>query len=302
MSRSKPLYLLILATVLCSLSTVADDATDRVGSGRTAFAQLGQELPDPNVYRTASGAPGTDYWQQRADYRITARLDAAARRGEASADISYTNNSPDTLRYLWLQLDQNRFRKDSLDQRSRTVSEDQVSYGTLREQQSYADTAYGYEGLLFRTESGEPIKATIVDTMARLDLEQPLSPGEAVTFTVDWKFNVLEEVAVGSRGGYEYFEETDTQLFFLAQWFPRLAAYTDYGGWENKAFLGRGEFTLEFGDYELALTVPDNHIVSATGILTNPEQVMTAVQRERLASAGNDTPVFVVTPEEALAN
>ena len=138
--------------------------------------------------------------------------------------------------------------------------------------------------------------------MARLDLAAPLAPGETISFTVDWKFNVLEEVAVGSRGGYEYFEETNTQLFFLAQWFPRLAAYTDYGGWENKAFLGRGEFTLEFGDYELALTVPDNHIVSATGILTNPEQVMTAVQRERLASADTDAPVFVVTPEEALAN
>ena len=292
----------LLGLLAVPLHGLADKDEAHVGSGREAFAQLGQELPDPNVYRTASGAPGTDYWQQRADYRITAMLDAAARRVEASADITYTNNSPDTLRYLWLQLDQNRFRRDSLDQRSRTVAEDRVSYGTLREQQSYADTAYGYEGLLFRTDNGEPIKATIVDTMARLDLAAPLAPGETINFTVDWKFNVLEEVAVGSRGGYEYFEETNTQLFFLAQWFPRLAAYTDYGGWENKAFLGRGEFTLEFGDYELALTVPDNHIVSATGILTNPEQVMTAVQRERLASAGTDAPVFVVTPEEALAN
>ena len=227
--------------------SVADDAADDVGSGRVAFAQLGQELPDANSYRTASGAPGHAYWQQRADYDITAALDAPARQITASAVVGYTNNSPDVLTYLWLQLDQNRFRSDSLDQRSRTVAEDQVSYGALREQQSYADHQYGYEGLLFQDLDGQPMQAVLVDTMARLDLNTPLLPGERIEFTIDWRFNVLEEVAVGSRGGYEYFEETNTQLFFLAQWFPRLAAYTDYAGWQNKAFLGRGEFTLEFG-------------------------------------------------------
>lgn len=296
-----PRWLLALAVVWLP-SAVASEAQQQVGSGRSAFAQLGQELPDPNVYRTASGAPGHAYWQQRADYRITAKLDAPARRITASAQIVYTNNSPDTLTYLWLQLDQNRFRSDSLDQRSRTVTEDRVSYGTLRDQQSRADTEYGYQGLLFRDKAGEPLKATIVDTMARLDLPGPLEPGERIEFSIDWSFNILEEVAVGSRGGYEYFPETDTQLFFLAQWFPRLAAYTDYVGWQNKAFLGRGEFTLEFGDYEVALTVPDNHVVSATGVLSNPDDVLTVTQRQRLASATTEAPVFVVTPEEALAN
>lgn len=301
-NRHKLPVALFMSLLCCALPAFAVEDEGRIGSGREAFAQLGQELPDPNVYRTASGAPGTHYWQQRADYKINAHLDAPGRRVEASAQITYTNRSPDPLPYLWLQLDQNRFRKDSLDQRSRTTTEDRVSYGALREQQSYADTEYGYQGLLFRDQGGEPIKATIVDTMARLDLQSPLKSGEQIVFTVDWAFNVLEEVAVGSRGGYEYFEETDTQLFFLAQWFPRLAAYTDYGGWENKAFLGRGEFTLEFGDYEVALTVPNHHIVSATGMLANPQDVMTSTQRNRLASAGTDTPVFVVTPEEALAN
>ena len=282
--------------------TVADDDLGEVGSGRLAFAQLGQELPDANSYRTASGAPGHAYWQQRADYDINAVLDAQARQITASAVIGYTNNSPDILTYLWLQLDQNRFRPDSLDQRSRTVTEDRVSYGTLREQQSYADNQYGYEGLLFRDSEGDPMQAALVDTMARLDLSNPLLPGERVEFTVEWRFNILEEVAVGSRGGFEYFEKTDTQLFFLAQWFPRLAAYTDYAGWQNKAFLGRGEFTLEFGNYEVALTVPDNHIVSATGVLANPDLVLSPEQRKRLEAVDSKKPRFIVTPQEALAN
>ena len=295
-------HCLLLVALIWAPIGVAEESKEEVGSGRVAFAQLGQELPDANSYRTASGAPGHAYWQQRADYKISAVLDAPARRISASADIGYTNNSPDTLTYIWLQLDQNRFRKDSLDQRSRTVSKDQVSYGTLREQQSYADTTYGYEGLLFMDDQGQPMAATLVDTMARLDLSRPLSPGERLEFSVNWHFNVLEEVAVGSRGGYEYFEETNTQLFFLAQWFPRLAAYTDYAGWQNKAFLGRGEFTLEFGDYEVALTVPDNHVVSATGVLANPEVVLSSEQRSRLDAINSQKPQFIVTPEEALAN
>ena len=280
----------------------ADDDVDEIGSGRVAFAQLGQELPDANSYRTASGAPGHAYWQQQADYDISAVLDAQTRQITATAVIVYTNNSPDILTYLWLQLDQNRFRSDSLDQRSRTVTEDRVSFGTLREQQSYADNQYGYEGLLFRNSKGDPMQAALVGTMARLDLSEPLRPGESIEFTVAWRFNILEEVAVGSRGGFEYFEKTDTQLFFLAQWFPRLAAYTDYAGWQNKAFLGRGEFTLEFGNYQVALTVPDNHIVSATGVLTNPKVVLSPEQRTRLEAVDNKKPQFIVTPEEALAN
>jgi len=271
-------------------------------SGAQAFAQLGQELPTPNSYRTASGAPGHAYWQQQADYDIAATLDAQNRRIDATATISYTNNSPDSLRYLWLQLDQNRFRPDSLDRRSRAVKEDQVSYGTLRDHQSMTDTAYGYQNLLFTDASKKPLKATIVDTMARIDLPKPLMTGDEIKIHVSWAFNIVEEAAIGSRGGYEYFEDSDTQLFFLAQWFPRLAAYTDYAGWQNKAFLGRGEFTLEFGNYDVKLKVPDNQVVSATGELANPQEVLTKEQRQRLAKASTDRPVFIVTPEEALAN
>ncbi|MEE4279099.1 MAG: M1 family metallopeptidase [Halieaceae bacterium] len=277
-------------------------AADDVGSGARAFAQLGQELPTPNSYRTASGAPGHAYWQQQADYRIEASLDEDARRIDAKARITYTNNSPDTLRYLWMQLDQNRFRADSLDQRSRTYSSDRVSYQNLREHQAVSPNELGYTGLSFTLDNGKELAFTVVDTMARVDLPWSLNSGESVTFDVTWAFNIVRRDTVRSRGGYELFDESGTEIFFLAQWFPRLVVYSDYDGWHNKAFLGSGEFTLEFGNYDVSLTVPDNHIVSSTGALQNASAVLSAEQRRRLASAGTEAPVFVVTPEEALAN
>lgn len=298
-STSLLLALCGIVTGLCGTPAQAEPGS---GSGAAAFAQLGEALPTPNTYRTAAGAPGHGYWQQQADYRIEAQLDERARRIDANATISYLNRSPDSLRYLWLQLDQNRFRGDSMDRTTRTVAEDQVSYGTLRDHQSMSDNNYGYRALSFSDESGEAIPFTIVDTLVRVDLPVPLALGESVALNVEWSFNIIEQAAVGGRGGYEYFYESDTQLFFLAQWFPRLAAYSDYEGWHNKAFLGRGEFTLEFGNYDVSLTVPDNHIVSATGALANAKSVLSKQQRERLAKVTTDSPSFIVTPKEALAN
>ena len=273
------------------------------------FAQLGTDLPTPNVYRTASGAPGHDYWQQRADYQIEATLDETNRRVSARQTITYTNNSPDTLPYLWLQLDQNRFRRDSLEERSRTGGKaddgvsDQLSFGTLRRHQAKRDTNYGYTITTLTDGKGRELNHTIVGTMMRIDLPRPLVPGEIQVLTMDWNFNIVDEDALGSRGGYEHFAESDTHIFFLAQWFPRMAAYTDYVAWQHHQFLGRGEFTLEFGNYEVALTVPDDHIVSATGELTNEGDVLTGEQQKRLDEAReSDTQVFVVTPQEALDN
>lgn len=298
---------LVLSSSLLSPAARADTtaslaaASQRIGSGADAFAQLGQLLPTPNTYRTASGAPGHDYWQQEADYQIDATLDADARHIDARARISYRNNSPDSLRYLWLQLDQNRFKADSLDQRSRTVAADLVSYQDLREQQSVSPGNYGYRDLSFKLGSTE-LPFIVVDTMVRVDLPTALTPGAELVMNVTWSFDIVERDTVRSRGGYENFEDSDTQIFFLAQWFPRLAAYSDYEGWHNKAFLGAGEFALEFGKYEVSLTVPDNHIVSSTGALKNPRDVLTDTQRRRLASAGSERPDFIVTPEEALEN
>ncbi len=278
------------------------------------FRQLDHVLPSPNVYRSASGAPGPAYWQQRASHTMDIRLDEDERRIYAESDIEYTNNSPDTLNYIWLALDQNRFKDGSLERRSATASavgsrrgdgaggDDSYSFFALRKEQAFEDREYGFEFNAIMNEDGDALPYTINDSMMRIDLEEPLESGESIVIQVDWEHNILDEVAIGGRGGYEYFEEDDNYIFGMAQWFPRLASYTDYTGWQNKQFLGRGEFTLEFGDYEVNLTVPSDHIVSATGELQNPRDVLTAKQRRRLADAGTEKPIYIVTPEEAEEN
>ncbi|MEM7099423.1 MAG: M1 family metallopeptidase [Pseudomonadota bacterium] len=271
------------------------------------FRQLGYLLADPNVYRNADGAPGPDYWQQQADYKIKATLDENGHVLTARQTITYANNSPHTLRYIWLQLDQNRFDQNSLENRSRTGSvgdlgEDRVSFSQMRRHQAQQDRDYGFDiGEI--TSGGKAIAYTIVDTMLRIDLPTPLKPKSRFVFDVAWSFNITEKDALGSRGGYEWFEETDTYLYNLAQWYPRVVAYTDYTSWQHKQFLGRGEFTLEFGDYDVEITVPADHIVAATGELANAKEVLTSTQRQRLSDAEDaDTPVFIVTPEEAAEN
>ena len=278
------------------------------------FRQLDHVLPSPNVYRSASGAPGPAYWQQRASHTMDIRLDEDERRIYAESDIEYPNNSPATLNYIWLALDQNRFKDGSLERRSATASavgsrrgdgaggDDSYSFFALRKEQAFEDREYGFEFNAIMNEDGDALPYTINDSMMRIDLEEPLESGESIVIQVDWEHNILDEVAIGGRGGYEYFEEDDNYIFGMAQWFPRLASYTDYTGWQNKQFLGRGEFTLEFGDYEVNLTVPSDHIVSATGELQNPRDVLTAKQRRRLADAGTEKPIYIVTPEEAEEN
>ena len=310
-------YFRLSAIALCLISGIAsaDAIRQTKGDYYDAFRQLDVDLPTPNVYRTASGAPGSQYWQQRADYKISVTLDEANRRVSASATITYTNNAPEPLRYLWLQLDQNRFKKGSLEMGSETAMDaagrstwknsggDVLTYNTIARYQEHQDVDYGYTIEKVADSRGRDLPYTIVDTMMRVDLPRPLRSGQDVTFSVDWSFNVLNEPRIGSRGGYEHFPENDTYIYFLAQWFPRMAAYTDYAGWQHKAFIGRGEFTLEFGDYEVDITVPADHIVSASGELQNESAVLTAEQRRRLDRArSSDTPVFIVTPEEAAQN
>ncbi|WP_256619876.1 M1 family metallopeptidase [Parvularcula maris] len=289
-----------------------------VGSGARAFEQLDDKLPTPNVYRAATGEPGPEYWQQQADYDIAVELLEDTKRIEASETITYTNNSPHELRYLWVSLDQNRFKNDSLARQSERLADagrrpgsntaPRLSFGSLARDEAFKENDYGFEIESVVGSGGQDLEYTIVDTMMRVDLPRPLRPGGRYEFAIGWSFNIINESVVGGRGGYESFpvdaeEPTNDTIYFLAQWFPRMAAFTDYEGWHNKAFLGRGEFTLEFGDYEVAITVPDDHIVSATGELQNPNQVLTAEQRSRLREAESaDSPVFIVTPEEAAEN
>ena len=311
--------LLIACTVPAQAHVVDPTPADFVDK----FRQLDEVLPTPNVYRNAAGAPGPRYWQQRVDYAIDARLLEDERRLEAAQTVTYTNRSPDTLRYLWLQLDQDRFRPDSIAERTTTFGgigrrgpktegpdgDDpaRISLAELRRQQWMADHELGYELGTFVDGEGRELDATRVGTNLRLDLAEPLAPGDTMTFAFDYAFNIPEENAVVARGGYEHFPDDaragGNDIFQLAQWFPRLHAYTDYEAWTNKPFLGRGEFTLEFGDYDVALTVPADHIVAATGVLQNPEDVLTGQQRRRLARARDaERPVFVVTEREALDN
>ncbi|MFQ5562264.1 MAG: M1 family metallopeptidase [Parvularculaceae bacterium] len=288
------------------------------GDFEDKFRQLEEELPTPNIYRNAAGAPGFAYWQQEANYKIKVALDEKKRRLTGSEIINYKNNSPDSLRYLWLQLDQNRFKKDSLAERSaefggmgqrgpatRAPSGDnpaKISFGALRRHQAMKDTPLGYDIEAVMDFNGEPLAYTIVGTLMRIDLPRPLRPKQGVTFSIKWAYNIPEENAVSARAGFEKFEDGN-DIFLVAQWYPRLAAYSDYEGWHNKEFIGRGEFTLEFGDFEVEITAPADHIVASTGVLQNPEEVLTQTQRDRLEKARTaDKPVFIVTPDEAFEN
>ena len=275
------------------------------------FRQLDTELRSPNIYRSASGAPGPAYWQQQADYDMDIVLDEETRRIIGSETITYTNNAPDRLDYLWVALDLNRFADRSLARESEVASAagsrrdsagpgDSLSYNALRRIQAFEDTEYGFEIKSVTDARGRDLSYTLNDTMMRIDLETPLLTDDQFVFTIEWENNILDENAVGGRGGFETVGEHD--VFFLAQWFPRMASYTDYAGWQNDQFLGRGEFTLEFGDYDVRLTVPADHVVSSTGVLQNPREVLTRTQRQRLDNLSTTEPRFIVTPEEALEN
>ncbi|MFK8014425.1 MAG: M1 family metallopeptidase [Gammaproteobacteria bacterium] len=312
----------LLLTVVFSASTAAAAVNQTKGTFQDKFRQLDESLPTANSYRTAGGEPGHEYWQQKVDYDIDVRLIEDRRRIEGSQRVRYTNQSPDTLRFLWLQLDQNRFRSDSIAERSAAFADSsrrgpkeedaadgkppRISLDALRRQQFLDDNTPGYELPSVR-DAGGKLPHTVVGTNLRIDLREPLKPGETAEFEMEFAFNIVDENAVWARAGYEHFPDDEREegndIFLLAQWFPRLHAYTDYEGWTNKEFLGRGEFTLEFGDYTVNITVPADHIVSSTGELQNSDDVLSSTQRERLETARTaDAPVFIVTAEEALDN
>ncbi|WP_334030677.1 M1 family metallopeptidase [Alteromonas sp. P256] len=316
-------WLAPVLSMLISLPSAHASIKQTKGDFEDKFRQLDEVLPTPNVYRNAAGEPGHQYWQQQVDYDIDVKLLEGERRIEAKETITYHNNSPDTLKYLWIQLDQNKFRDDSMSALTTTFGgignrgpateaasgskPAKLSMGALRRQQFVEDNELGYTISRVEDKSGNDLRHTTVGTLMRVDLATPLNPGKKVTFDIDFAFNIVEEDAVSARAGYEHFPDDEREggndIFLLAQWFPRLAAYTDYEAWTNKEFIGRGEFTLEFGNYEVDITVPADHIVSSTGELQNPKDVLTKTQRERLKKAEKaDRIVFIVTPEEAIEN
>ncbi|WP_164100418.1 M1 family aminopeptidase [Candidatus Laterigemmans baculatus] len=267
-----------------------------------AFRQLEEWLPTPNVYRTASGEPGPQYWQQRADYVIDIALDDDRQRLSGSVEIVYTNHSPQSLRYVWLQLDQNRFRPDSTANRTAVAPGfgTKVPFTTLRSVLTSESFDGGYKITAVTDGEGQKLPYTIVDTMMRVDLPAPLTPDTSSRLRIEYSYNIVDATLLRARAGYEFFEDDGNYIYEIAQWYPRVVAYTDYTGWQHKQFLGFGEFTLELGNYRVAITAPADHIVAATGTLQNPADVLSETQRERLDKAATaEKPVFIVTPDEA---
>ncbi|PWI29424.1 aminopeptidase [Flavobacteriaceae bacterium LYZ1037] len=295
-------YLLILLVSLFSFSTIQSQTQPWQGK----FEPIDNMIPPPNTYRTASGAPGKAYWQQRADYKIKATLDEKNNLLSGEETITYYNNSPDDLNYIWIQLEQNVNKKGNEDFGdvfggvSDSISTRQMQFLTRA-----VDFPAGYTIKYIKDASEKDLKTYVNNTMMKVMLNQPLKSGSSVSFSLAWSYPITDRsMFLLSREGYEYFPEDDNTVYLLGHWFPRMAVYNDTEGWQNKQFNRLGEFALEFGDYEVEITVPEDHIVASTGKLQNSESVLTKTQRQRLLEAEKsfDKPVMIITPEEATQN
>lgn len=270
---------------------------------KNQFKQLHQLLPTANSYRTAAGAPGPDYWQQQADYDMDITLDEDNKRLHGLETITYHNHSPECFTFLWLQLDQNNFQKDGLVARTRTGRIDKGTYfRTLMRMHSNFDGGFHIEWV--KDQEGNGLHYQIVDTMMRVDLPRVLKPRSKTTFRIKWWYNINDSSKIGGRCGYRFFKKDKNSVFTIAQFFPRMAVYNETEGWQHKQYFGSGEFALPFGHYTVRIQVPADHIVGATGVLQNPDQVLTRTQIERLEKAKNNTQntVLIVTQKEAERN
>lgn len=274
----------------------------QTNTNTSKFKQLGTELPTPNVYRTASGAPGPQYYQQQADYDIHVTLDEDAKTIDGEETITYFNNSPDKLTYLWVQLDQNVRAKDSDTYKIQQKSiGEELSIKDLKNLVPWFDGGFKIEEVTGR--KGDSLAYTINNTMMRIDMPTPLLPNNAFTFKIKWHYTINDRMQIGGRSGYENFPEENNAIFTIAQFYPRMAVYNDSEGWQNKQFLGRGEFTLPFGDFDVRITVPSDHVLAATGELQNSSEMLTQTQIDRYNKAKTaDKPVVIITEEEAREN
>lgn len=307
MISSNRIVLLMLAVVGLSSIAYGQPFPNRKYGQEDKFRQLEEILPTPNSYRSASGEPGPDYWQQRVDYTIDVRLDETDNSIHGSETIRYRNQSPHTLRYLWVQLDPNIFAPDSDANRTRSGRIGFGNRASMGELDSILERTQRFDGRCMIesvTDSlGKGLDTFTVDTMMRIDLPEPLLSGQEFSLKIQWSYLINNSKLIGGRTGYEPFEKDGNSIYEIAQWFPRLAAFTDVTGWQHKQYLGQGEFTLEFGDYLVRITAPADHIVAATGELQNPNEVLSEAQRERLEQARTaERPVLIVTPEEAKEN
>jgi len=297
------ILLFIFPLLLLAQTKSAEDLTKNSGSYDTnKFSQMYDLLATPNMFRTASGAPGPAYYQQQADYKIDIELDDKNSKLSGSETITYYNNSPDTLDYLWIQLDQNQAAKNSQSPLAESEKTAEVfTPNKFANKFLKQGLERGFNIEYIKDDKGNALPYTINQTMMRIDLPIPMKSGEKISFSIKWWYNINNYRQDGGRSGYEFFEKDGNKLYIIAQFYPRMAVYNDVEGWQNMQFWGSGEFTLPFGNFDVNITVPADHVLNATGELMNRNEVFTAAQVKRyeIAQKTFDKPVVIVTQAEA---
>lgn len=301
----KKLYISLLIAGVAFQGLKAQNIQNNPGSNHgNKFEQLGTILTTPNEQRTASGAPGVKYWQQQADYDIKCTLDEKNLLLKGTQTVTYTNNSPDVLTYIWLQLDENEHStsKNADYQSSSRMPSMSTTQMVDRAAAESQENGYGVNVTSLTDASGKKLTYTVNKTMMRVEMPQPLKSGQKFVFNVAWDYKITDRMVLGGRGGYEFFPEDGNYLFTMAQWYPRLCVYSDFQGWQNHQFTGRGEFALTFGNFKVQITVPADHIVGGTGEVINYNAVLSPTQLSRYKQATTaKAPVEIVTLAEAKA-
>ncbi|CAM1343732.1 M1 family metallopeptidase [Tenacibaculum amylolyticum] len=301
----KKTIFLFFSVFLVTFYVSAQEKTRKTQKGHTnqnKFKQLDELLPTPNNQHTASGAPGKEYTQQKVDYKMDIVLDDDKQRITGSETITYHNNSEDELPYLWVQLDQNMRAADS---KTPDIQTNRIPKKVNKRvfDRFFPEKPFdgGFKVTSVTNTDGSKLSHTINQTMMRINLPKPLAPGATFSFNIDWWYNINNHRTQGGRSGYEHFTENNNNNYVIAQFYPRMAVYDNVEGWQNDQFWGRSEFALEFGDFDVNITVPADHILGATGVLQNEKEVLTKKQQERLAKARKayDKPVLIVSQKEA---
>ncbi|WP_142785036.1 M1 family metallopeptidase [Changchengzhania lutea] len=294
-------YFTLLLISLLSMSFIQGQNQPWQGK----FEPIDNMISPPNSFRSASGAPGKAYWQQRADYKIKVTLDEVSNTITGDETITYYNNSPDDLSYLWIQLEQNVNKKENEDFGGiANAMKDSINARQMQFLTRAIDFPAGYTIKYIKDTNGKTIKSLVNNTMMKVLLPQPLKSGASMSFSMGWSYPITDRsMYLLSREGYEYFPEDDNTVYLIAHWFPRMAVYNDTEGWQNQQFQKLGEFALEFGNYDVEISVPEDHIVASTGKLKNSNDVLTKTQRQRLENARKsfDKPILIITQAEAEA-
>jgi hypothetical protein len=297
-------FFFFMITCLPVMAQETPKAREKGHEDTNKFRQMYDLLATPNMYRTASGAPGPEYYQQQADYKINIELDDKNQKLYGVETVTYYNNAKEQLDYLWVQLDQNQSARTSQSPLAESNKPD-AAIGVKGFSRKYLEEKFdgGFKIEYVKDETGKPLQYTVNYTMMRIDLPKPLLHGQKVSFSVKWWYNINNYMLEGGRSGYEHFPKDGNNLYILAQFYPRMAVYNDVEGWQNMQFWGSGEFALPFGNYEVNITVPADHIMEATGVLQNRAEVFTPEQLKRWALAEKtfDKPVLIVTQQEATA-